>query len=46
MESVLEIMRRDDLLALALFMVCWLGYEAFVAVSVRRGKGLPAAMQA
>ncbi|WP_193185544.1 DUF599 domain-containing protein [Nisaea sediminum] len=46
MESVLEIMRRDDLLALALFMICWLGYETFVAVSVRRGKGLPAAMQA
>ena len=46
MESVLEIMRRDDLLALALFMVCWLGYETFVAVSIRRGKGLPASMQA
>ncbi|MBO6559859.1 MAG: DUF599 domain-containing protein [Nisaea sp.] len=46
MESVLEIMRRDDLIALALFMVCWLGYESFVAVSIRRGKGLPAAMQA
>jgi uncharacterized membrane protein len=46
MESVLEIMRRDDLIALALFMVCWLGYESFVAVSIRRGRGLPAAMQA
>ncbi|WP_420402776.1 DUF599 domain-containing protein [Nisaea sp.] len=46
MEPVLEIMRREDLLAFALFMVCWLGYETFVALSVRRGKGLPAAMQA
>ncbi|UUX48114.1 DUF599 domain-containing protein [Nisaea acidiphila] len=46
MQSVLDILRRDDLIALALFMTCWLGYETFVAVAVRRGKGLPAAMQA
>ncbi|WP_323797723.1 DUF599 domain-containing protein [Nisaea sp.] len=46
MESLLDMLRRDDLVALAIFITCWFGYETFVAVRIKRGHGLPAAMQA
>ena len=46
MESLQNILQRDDLVALAIFIVCWFGYETFVAIRIKRGYGLPATMQA
>lgn len=46
MQSLFQILRQDDLIALGLFTVCWLGYETFVTVNAARGNGLPAAMKA
>ena len=46
MDALLDMLRRDDLVALAIFITCWFGYETFVAFRIKRGHGLPAAMQA
>jgi uncharacterized membrane protein len=45
MADILTIFSGLDLLALALFLLAWAGYEGFVAVSIRRGDNLPARMQ-
>lgn len=45
MAQFLETFSTLDLVALAVFLSAWTGYEAFVAWATRRGRNLPARMQ-
>lgn len=45
MPGILTIFSMLDLVALGLFLLAWVGYEAFVAVETHRGRNLPARMQ-
>lgn len=45
MKDILAIFSGLDLLAFGAFLGAWGGYEAFVALAIRRGRNLPARMQ-
>lgn len=45
MSDILSIASPQDLAAFGLFMLAWVGYEAFGAAATRRGGNLPARMQ-